>query len=46
LGESRIWDSKMWSWVPPDSDLRMTALARTSGNCKRQIYTLIREDIA
>jgi hypothetical protein len=28
LVESRIWHSKMWSWVPRDSDLRMTALAR------------------
>jgi hypothetical protein len=23
FGESRIWDSKMWSWVPRDSDPRM-----------------------
>jgi hypothetical protein len=32
LGKSRIWDSKTWSWAPQDSDLRMTALARTSSN--------------
>jgi hypothetical protein len=32
LGESRIWDSKMWSWVPRDSALRMTGLARTNSN--------------
>jgi hypothetical protein len=30
----RIWNSKMWSWVPRNSDLRMTALARTSSNCR------------
>jgi hypothetical protein len=24
LGESRIWHRKMWSWVPRDSDLRLT----------------------
>jgi hypothetical protein len=27
-GKSRIWDSKIWSRVPRDSDLTMTALAR------------------
>jgi hypothetical protein len=43
LGESRIWDSKIWSWVPRYSDLRMTALARTSSNCKRQTRSLVRE---
>jgi hypothetical protein len=25
LGESRIWDSRIWSWVPRDSDSRLTA---------------------
>jgi hypothetical protein len=44
LGESRIWDSKIWSWVPRYSDLRMTALARTNSNCKRQTHPLLRED--
>jgi hypothetical protein len=34
LGESRIWDSKTWSRVPRESDLRMTALARASSDCK------------
>jgi hypothetical protein len=34
LEESRIWDSKMWSWVQRDSDLRMNALARPSSNFK------------
>jgi hypothetical protein len=33
LGESRIWDSKMWSWVPSGWDLKMTALARASISC-------------
>jgi hypothetical protein len=45
LGESRIRDSEMWSWVPQDADLRMTALATTSSNCKRQIRPLVREDV-
>jgi hypothetical protein len=31
--------------VPRDSDLRMTALAKTSSNCKRQTHPLVREDI-
>jgi hypothetical protein len=43
LGESRIWDSKIWSWVPRDSDPRMTVLARTSSGYKRQTRPLIRE---
>jgi hypothetical protein len=43
LWESRIWDSKMWSWVPRDSDPKMTALARTSSNCKRQTRSLVRD---
>jgi hypothetical protein len=42
LGESRIWDNKMWSWVPRDSDLKMTALARASSSCKRQTHPLVR----
>jgi hypothetical protein len=42
-GKSRIWDSKIWSRVPWDSDPRMTALARTSSNCKRQTHSLVRE---
>jgi hypothetical protein len=41
LGESQIWDSKIRSWAPPDSDLRMTALANS--NCKRQTRPLVRE---
>jgi hypothetical protein len=36
LGEFRVWDSKIWSWVP---------LARASSNCKRQTHPLVREDV-
>jgi hypothetical protein len=43
LRESRIWDSKILSRVPRDSETRMTALARTSSNCKRQTRSLVRE---
>jgi hypothetical protein len=42
-GKSRIWDSKIWPWVLRDSDPKMTALARTSSNCKRQTHPLVRE---
>jgi hypothetical protein len=28
----------MWSLVPQDSDLRMTALAKTSSNWQRECY--------
>jgi hypothetical protein len=34
---------KIRSQVPRDSDPRMTALARASTNCKRQIRPLVRE---
>jgi hypothetical protein len=44
VGESLIWGSKIWSWVPRDSDSRITALARTCSNCKRQICPVVRED--
>jgi hypothetical protein len=30
--ESRIWDTKIWSSIPRNSDLRMNALARASSN--------------
>jgi hypothetical protein len=43
LEESRFWDSKIWSWVPRDSDMRMSALARASSNCKRQTRHLVRD---
>jgi hypothetical protein len=42
-GESQIWDSRIWSRVPRDSDPRKTTLARTSSMYKRQIRPLIRE---
>jgi hypothetical protein len=41
LLESWMWESKMWSWDPRDSDLRMSALARASSNCKWQTHSLI-----
>jgi hypothetical protein len=34
--KSRIWESKIRSRVPRDSDPRMTALARASSSCKRR----------
>jgi hypothetical protein len=43
-GKSRIWDSKIWSRVPRDTDPRMNALARASSNCKWQNHPLVRED--
>jgi hypothetical protein len=43
MGECQIWDSKAWSWVPQDSDPRMTALSRTSSNCKWQTRPVVRE---
>jgi hypothetical protein len=45
LGESRIWNIKIRSWVLRDSDPRMTALTRTINNCKRQTHPLLREDV-
>jgi hypothetical protein len=33
FGESQIWDSKMWTWVPQDSDMRKTALVGRSSHC-------------
>jgi hypothetical protein len=45
VGESRIRDSKIWSWVPRDSDPRITTLARASSNCKRKIHSLVKDDV-
>jgi hypothetical protein len=42
-GKSQIWGSKIWPRVLRDSDPKMTALARTSSNCKRQARPLVRE---
>jgi hypothetical protein len=42
-GKSQIWDSKIWSRVTRDSDLRKTALARASSIYKRQTRPLVRE---
>jgi hypothetical protein len=33
-GKSRIWDSKILSRIPRDSNPRINALARASSNCK------------
>jgi hypothetical protein len=38
-----LWDSEVWSLVPWGSDPRMTALARSSSNCKQQTCPLVRE---
>jgi hypothetical protein len=42
-GKSRVWDSKIWSRVPRDSDPRNTVLARASSIYKRQTCPLVRE---
>jgi hypothetical protein len=42
-GKSQIWDSKIWSRVPTDSDPRKTALASASSIYKRQTRPLVRE---
>jgi hypothetical protein len=42
-GKSQIWDSKIWSRVPRDSDPRKSALARASSTYKRQTRPLVRE---
>jgi hypothetical protein len=42
-GKSQIWDSKIWSRVPRDTDPRKTMLARASSIYKRQTRLLIRE---
>jgi hypothetical protein len=41
--KSQIWDSKIWSRVPRDSDQRKTTLARASSIYKRQTRPLVRE---
>jgi transposase len=42
-GKSQIWDSKIWSWVPRDSDPTKTALAGARSIYKRQTRPLVRE---
>jgi hypothetical protein len=42
-GKSQIWDTKIWSWVPRDSDPRKPTLARASSIYKRQTRPLVRE---
>jgi hypothetical protein len=41
--KSQIWDSKIWSQVPRDSDPSKTMLMRTSSTYKRHTCPLIRE---
>jgi hypothetical protein len=41
-GKSQIWDSKIWSRVPRDSDPRKTTLARASSIYQRQSRPLVR----
>jgi hypothetical protein len=41
--KSGIWNNNIWSRVPLESDPTMTALARSSSNCKRQTRPLVRE---
>jgi hypothetical protein len=43
LGKPQIWESKIWSRVPRDSDPRMTALVRTSSNRRQQTSSLVRD---
>jgi hypothetical protein len=45
LRKSRIGDSKIWSWVLRDSDLRVTELVRASDSCKRQTRLIVREGV-
>jgi hypothetical protein len=42
-GKSKIWESKIWSRVPRDSDPRKTALEKASSMCKRQTRPLVGE---
>jgi hypothetical protein len=42
-GKSQIWDSKIWSRAPRDSDPRKTTMARTSSLYKKQTRPLVRE---
>jgi hypothetical protein len=45
-GKSQIWDRKIWSRVPRDSDPRKTTLARASSIYKRQTRPIAREGAA
>jgi hypothetical protein len=42
-GKSQMWDSKIWSRVPRDSEPTKTALAGASSIYKRQTRPLVRE---
>jgi hypothetical protein len=43
LGESQIWNCKIWPWFPRDSNPRMTVLAKTRSNCKLQTRPVVRQ---
>jgi hypothetical protein len=43
-GKSQIWESKIWSRVPRDSEPRKTALARASSMYIWQTRSLVREE--
>jgi hypothetical protein len=43
LGESQMWDSNIWSWVPRVSYPKMTALTRPAAICKWQTRLPVRE---
>jgi hypothetical protein len=45
VAKSRIGESKIWLRVPLDSERKLIALASTSSNCKRQIHSIVREDV-
>jgi hypothetical protein len=42
--KSQFWESKIWSRVPKDSDLRKTTLARVRTMYQRQTRSLVREN--
>jgi hypothetical protein len=39
---SRVWGSKIWSWVPQNSDPKTTALSMTNSNRKWENRSLVR----
>jgi hypothetical protein len=43
VGETRVCDSKIWSWDPQDSGPKMIALVKASSNCKRHTRPFVRE---
>jgi hypothetical protein len=41
--ETQIWASKLWPWVPQDSDTRISVLVMPISNCKLQTKLIVRE---